>query len=64
MAKLSLEPMSPPVELQQLDPSPMDEYPPNGSDKDYFPRTSSSAAPGHSSTLGLGAHKPPYYRAI
>lgn len=62
MAKLSIEELpSPLMELEQLDPSPVEEFPPD-SDKDYFPSQPPPSA--RSSALGLSAHRPPYYRKL
>ncbi|OCK78423.1 hypothetical protein K432DRAFT_356803 [Lepidopterella palustris CBS 459.81] len=48
--------------LTEVEPSPVDETPLEGS-KDYFPSQSSSSTPGHprTSILGLGNHGPAYY---
>jgi hypothetical protein len=49
-----------PLELKEIDPSPVDETPKNGADDSYFPANS----PPKTTTnfLGLGSHGPIFYR--
>jgi len=49
-----------PLELKEIDPSPVDETPLDGADDSYFPANS----PPKTTTnfLGLGSHGPIFYR--
>jgi len=55
-----------PIELEELEPSPVDDYPPEQEPRqeEYFPLSKAQRPPLHSSTssLGLGGHGAPWYR--
>jgi len=54
-----------PIELEELEPSPVDDFPPEQEPRkeEYFPSTQAQRPPLQSSTssLGLSGHSPPWY---